>query len=84
MVLRSDVLGMLAVPMSRRVECEVAVTELETETGRWIDGVVVECLRCGHETESFGTTESSVKRCLVLLREECPEGEENFYVRDDE
>jgi hypothetical protein len=24
-----------------------------------------------------------VRRCLVLLREECPEGEANFYVGDD-
>ena len=35
---------------------------------------------CQHTTESFGTGEKSVKRCLVLMRQECPEGEENFYV----
>ena len=27
---------------------------------------------------------ASIKRCLVLLRKECPEGENNFYVGDQE
>ena len=40
--------------------------------------MIVVC--CQHTTESFGTGEKSVKRCLVLMRQECPEGEENFYV----
>jgi hypothetical protein len=63
-----------------RVEAEVEEVELEDENGRVQDGVCATCSRCGHATESFGTSEASVKRCLVLLREECPEGESNFYV----
>lgn len=43
-----------------------------------------ECMRCAHVTESFGTGEGSAKRCLALMREECPEDEENFYVDEDE
>jgi hypothetical protein len=35
------------------------------------------------ETESYGTSEASVRRCLVMLREECPRGERNFYVDAD-
>jgi ribosomal protein S27E len=62
-----------------RVECTVQET---TEDGR--DAVTAECGRCGHETTSFGTSDASIRRCLVLLREECPEGEENFYVDESE
>jgi hypothetical protein len=40
------------------------------------------CSRCGHETESFGTGERSIQRCLALMREECPAGESNFYAAD--
>jgi hypothetical protein len=43
-----------------------------------------ECLRCDHATESFGHGESSVRRCLALLRDECPNNEENFYVNEDD
>lgn len=63
-----------------KVECEVEETELEGDIGRVIEGVRATCERCGHETESFGTGENSVKRCLVLMREQCPNNETNFYV----
>lgn len=45
-------------------------------------GVCATCSECDHETESFGTSDRSIKRCLVLMREECPLGEENFYVEE--
>ena len=70
-----------------RIECEVDYTELENDQGRMVDGVVVTCGECGHATESFGTGENSVKRCLALLGEECPEsslGERNFYVTEED
>lgn len=66
------------------VLCEVEEVELENDSGRSIGGVCVTCPRCGWETESFGTGEGSVRRCLVLLREECPRGEYNYYEVDDE
>jgi hypothetical protein len=63
-----------------RVRCEVQEDELQGDHGHTVLGVRVSCGRCSHETESFGTEEVSVRRCLVLLREECPKGEHNFYV----
>jgi hypothetical protein len=45
-----------------------------------VDIVTATCSRCGHETESYGTSDASRKRCLALLRAECPEGANNFYV----
>lgn len=65
-----------------RIECEIEETELETETGRTVDGIRATCGKCGHEVESFGTHENSVRRCLVLMREECPEEERNYYLGD--
>lgn len=66
-----------------KVECTIEDCKIETEDGRKVSGVVATCTRCGHATESFGTGENSIKRCLVLLREECPEGEENYYVEEE-
>lgn len=67
-----------------RVECTVTTMDLENESGRTVEGVCAECSRCGHQTESFGTSEASVRRCLVMLRDECPESESNYYVDADE
>jgi hypothetical protein len=50
------------------------------DEGRHVDVVQVTCSRCGHSTRSYGSSDASAKRCLVLLREECPRGERNFYV----
>ena len=64
-----------------RVEAVITEEELEGDVAM-IDGVIARCTRCDHETESFGTSDASIRRCLVLLREECPNGERNFYVEE--
>jgi len=46
---------------------------------REVPGVEVVCGRCGYTTNSFGVGESSIRRCLVLLREGCRRGERNYY-----
>lgn len=65
-----------------KVECEVDEIDMG-DCGECL-GVRVTCSRCGHETESYGTSGASVRRCLVLLREECPMDERNFYYTDGE
>ena len=65
-----------------RVECEVEYLDLENDTGRVVDGVKVVCGRCGHKEESFGTSDSSIRRCMALLREKCPKNEENYYIEE--
>jgi len=64
--------------MGRRVECEVRSATVE---GR--PGVEVTCTDCDHTTQSMGESDRSIKRCLALMREECPDGEDNFYVDAD-
>ena len=66
-----------------KVNCEVEECELENESGRMIESVRVTCSRCDHQTESFGTSERSIMRCLLLLKEECPNNEDNYYVDAD-
>lgn len=66
-----------------RVQCEIEHIELEGDHAP-IDSVRATCSRCGWETESYGTSDASIKRCLVLMREECPNDESNFYMADEE
>ena len=66
------------------VRCEIIE---DTDTNDYgYDSVCVRatCSKCGHETMSFGDSEASVARCLAIMREECPRGEKNYYVEDDE
>ena len=65
-----------------RVRRDVSHRDLEGDNGRDVAGVVVTCGKCGHEEKSFGTSDRSVNRCLVLLRDNCPLGERNFYEED--
>jgi hypothetical protein len=67
-----------------RVRAEIDEITQENEEGQLIDSVSATCSRCEHETVSYGTSDESIKRCLALLREECPEGENNFYVSNRE
>jgi hypothetical protein len=64
--------------MSRR---NCTVTEI-TINGK--PGIRAECSYCDHMTESLGVGEASRKRCLAIMREECPEdeGDSNFYIDD--
>ena len=64
-----------------KIECDIEDTVLyNDEYDVDVPGVTATCQRCGHSTESFGTGERSVRRCLAMLRNECPNGEHNFYV----
>jgi len=65
-----------------KLECEVDYRTYENDDGREVECVVAACPRCGHETMSWGQSVGSVKRSLVLLAEECPQGERNFYVQE--
>jgi hypothetical protein len=67
-----------------KIECEIDLVMLEDERGIPVPGVRATCTACGHSTESFGDGPRSVKRCLCLLREECPMGESNWYAAIEE
>lgn len=66
------------------VECLVDHTYAENESGNEQECVVVECSECEHTERSWGHSDRSVRRCLVLMGQNCPEGADNFYVIGEE
>lgn len=65
-----------------KVLVTVCETTLEGDEGQDIEGVRVTCDRCDHAVEIFGTSDRSIRRGCVMLREECPQNEENFYTEE--
>ena len=65
-----------------KVECEIEEIQVEFN-GRMIPGVMATCLHCDHAAEAGGRSDASVRRCLLKLRETCPEGEENYNVEEE-
>jgi hypothetical protein len=65
-----------------RITASIEEVELDGEFGL-VAGVAATCNKCDHSTESFGTEGGSIRRCLVLLREECPGKEGNFYMEEE-
>ena len=59
----------------------VEVDEIDLDC---VPSITVTCTQCGHEVEVYGDSEASIKRGCVMLREECPEDEHNFYTTDDD
>ena len=63
-----------------RVKVRVEEIELDGDDSEYpVPSVEVTCTRCKHSVQVFGTSEASIKRGCLMLREECPEGESNFY-----
>lgn len=61
-----------------RVSIDVLEGELDGDYGS-VPGLIITCSRCRHSVEVFGTEESSLKRGAVMMRDECPFDEANFY-----
>lgn len=65
-----------------KIKCEIEDINVENENGYDVPGTMATCGKCGHTTECFGTSQSSINWCLRQLREECPNNEKNFYEED--
>lgn len=63
-----------------KISCDIDYSSDYNDNGNYVDCVIATCSKCGHETNSWGHGDTSVKRCLVLMNEECPKHENNFYV----
>lgn len=63
-----------------KVQCEAEEIELEGDYADDIPSLCVTCGRCDHKVEVFGTSQASLRRGLIMLREECPQDESNYYV----
>jgi len=61
-----------------RVNVEISHTDVEGDYSQ-VDGLCLICQRCGHKVEVGGTGGASARRGAAMLRDECPNGESNFY-----
>jgi len=62
-----------------RIKATADEVELEGDYGM-VAGLEVTCAKCGHTVEVFGTSDASERRGGVMLAEDCPRNERNFYV----
>jgi hypothetical protein len=65
-----------------QVTVATAKTIVKNEAGREVEGLILTCSRCGETVEVFGTSDASVRRGFVKLREGCKE-KTNFYVEEE-
>jgi hypothetical protein len=63
--------------MGRRVAVSVEEDEVEHEDGGMIPGVIVTCEECGESVEVYGTSDASIRRGCIMLKEQC--GSDNWY-----
>lgn len=75
---------MLKIEQDAQCECWSISRKMNWKATTRVEDLRLTCRRCGHEVEVFGTDGDSARRGAVMLREECPNGEKNFYVIDDD
>lgn len=64
-----------------RIQCTVEPIDIDGDYGA-VEGVSVQCSRCRHTVEVYGTSERSIKAGLAMLSDDCPNDEPNWYVAD--
>lgn len=65
-----------------KVSLDTVEDQIDGDYGGSVDGLRLTCTRCGHEVTVFGTGGASARRGALMLRDECPNGESNFYDTD--
>ena len=61
-----------------KVTVDFVEDEVEGDNGP-CDGLRATCSHCGHVIEVPGTGDGSRRYAAILFRNECPEGESNYY-----
>lgn len=46
-----------------------------------IDSVHVECVKCRNSVDIYGVSQASELAGMATLRETCPRGEQNYYMK---
>lgn len=62
-----------------KIKAEISTDEELNERGRYMPCTRATCTKCHHTTFSWGDGGASARRCLALLKSDCPFGENNFY-----
>jgi len=66
------------------VACQITKIRIRNANGFFTDGVQAVCSKCGQMSDSYGTGEKSIKRCLAVLHDTCLNNEDNFYIVEKE
>lgn len=66
-------------PRGRRVAAPCYPIEIEADDHSMVEGLRVDCARCGNWAEVHGTGKASYDAACCRLRDTCPNGENNFY-----
>ena len=64
------------------IPCDVEKVDINNEKDQPVPSICLTCTKCGHQTESYGQRGRSLRRCLAMMKEECPRDEKNFYTTD--
>jgi hypothetical protein len=67
-----------------KVQIETDEFYMTNDYGNDVPSLRVICSRCGYSVEVFGVGDLSVGKGALMLREECPEEENNYYILSDE
>lgn len=71
-----------------RVPCEVRILDTEAGTGSTSGGIEITCDRCDHcitiHVNGTSGEDATIRKGMVLMREECPKGERNFYYQEED
>jgi hypothetical protein len=62
-----------------RIKPSAGRIKVDVEEDSYVRGIKATCSRCGFEVEVFGTSDRSAKRGAMMLRQGCPNGENNYY-----
>jgi hypothetical protein len=65
-----------------KINCQVEMVGITNDAGNEVDGVQLTCDECDNQTESYGTGPRSIRRCLALMKESCPNDANNYYTAD--
>jgi hypothetical protein len=66
-----------------KIYANIHEVTLTNDSGFEVEGVKATCSLCNYSTESYGSSYASRKRCLVLLRLQCPRRETHFYIANE-
>jgi hypothetical protein len=61
-----------------KIEVDIIEDEVDFD-GRFVEGLIIICRKCGHAVHVAGRSSSSARRAAADMRSECPEQLNNFY-----
>jgi exodeoxyribonuclease V alpha subunit len=68
---------------SNSIKADIEESIVTNDNGIEVPCIYATCTKCGHITMAYGNSNESIKAALAMLKEQCPDGENNFYVENN-